>query len=124
MGQRGTVIVQGRNSLQHNKLKAASNCDFESQNKLRLQFDLSKKVGLARHPKLMDLQHSPIKTLPRKNLAKKKKKGYNILVFLQVPYDCLIKTFQRKNLWEKTLAKEKEYNQYIIFWHLLPLISM
>ena len=50
-----------------------------------------------------------------------KEKDYNIL---QVSYDCLIKTFQRKNLWEKTLAKEKEYNQYIIFWHLLPLMSM
>jgi hypothetical protein len=79
----------------------------------------------------MDLQHSPLndhllriyllkpcqgKIWQKKKKKKKKsmvkEKDYNIL---QVSYDCLIKTFQRKNLWEKTLAKEKEYNQYIIF---------
>ena len=79
--------------------QAASNCGFESRNKLRLQFEFSNKVGLARHRKLMYLQHSPlddhllriylIKTLSRKNLMGKKsiakEKEYNIIVFLQVP---------------------------------------
>ncbi len=57
MGQRGTVIVKGRNSLQHCKLKAASNCGIESRNKLRLLFGLVENIDLAWHPKPLCLQH-------------------------------------------------------------------
>ena len=47
MGQRVTIAVEGWNS----KLKVTSNWGIESCNKLRLQFDLAEKFGLARHLK-------------------------------------------------------------------------
>ena len=51
-------------------------------------------------------------------MAKEKKNS--ILVNLEVPLDCLIKTLQRKIQWEKTLVKEKDYNQHISFRVFTP----
>lgn len=47
MGQRDTIVVEDRNSLQYYKLKVASNYGIDSCNKLLIQFDLAKMFGLA-----------------------------------------------------------------------------